>query len=270
MKKILFGALSLAVAASLNAKVFATVDGVEIKNVDLAPMLAGLQGMDPAMLSDEHKKQIIDRAIDIKLLTKNAVASGVKNDELFKEQLAIAEENIALRVWELREIEKLEIKDEEVNKFYEDNKAKFVEPAGILASHILVEKEEDAKKIIADLSKLKGEELEKKFAEIASEKSIDPSGKENGGNLGWFQKEQMVEPFGTSADALKKGEMTKAPVKSQFGYHIILKHDAKEAKQLNVDEVKPYITGIIRQDKAVEMINKKVEELRSKAKIEYK
>lgn len=270
MKKILFGALSIAVAVSLNAKTFATVDGEEIQEVHLAPMLAGLQGIDFEMLSDEHKKQIIERAIDLKLLTKEATASGVKNDKLFKEQLAIAEDNIALRIWELREIEKIKITDEDIKKFYDQNKDKFIEPAGISASHILVKDEAEAKKIITEISKLKGEELSKKFAEIAKEKSIDPSGKQNGGDLGWFVKEQMVKEFGEAADALKKGEFTKTPVKTQFGYHIILKQDAKDKKQLAVDEVKSYITGVIRQEKAVEHINKKTEELRKKAKIEYK
>ena len=162
------------------------------------------------------------------------------------------------------------LSDKEIEDFYDRNKDKFIEPAAIAASHILVEKEDDAKKIIADLSNLKGDELKKKFAEIAKEKSIDPSGKQNGGDLGYFIKEQMVPEFGEAADKLKKGELTKTPVKTKFGYHIILKNDAKDKKQLDLAEVKDHIKNIVKQEKFQADFEKKIKDLKSKAKIEYK
>lgn len=270
MKKVLFGALSLAVAMSLNAKVFATVDGKDITDVDLAPMLAGMPGVDFEALPAEIQNQVIDRAIDVRVLVNEAKKSGVEKDELYKKQLELVKDDIALRTWQAKQLNGTKVSDKEIEDFYNKNKDKFVEPAAISASHILVEKEADAKKIIADLSKLKGDELKKKFAEIAKEKSIDPSGKQNGGDLGYFVKEQMVPEFGEAADKLKVGELTKTPVKSQFGYHIILKNDSKDKKQLSLNEVKDYIKNLAKQEKFQANFEKKLKDLKSKAKIEYK
>ncbi|VYS76833.1 peptidylprolyl isomerase [Campylobacter ureolyticus] len=270
MKKVLFTALSLAVAMSLNAKVFATVDGKDITDVDLAPMLAGMPGVNFEALPAEIQNQVIDRAIDLRVLINEAKKSGIEKDELYKKQLEIVKDDIALRAWQAKELNNTKVSDKEIEDFYNKNKDKFIEPAAIAASHILVEKEDDAKKIIADLSKLKGDELKKKFAEIAKEKSIDPSGKQNGGDLGYFVKEQMVPEFGEAANKLKKGELTKTPVKTQFGYHVILKNDAKDKKQLGLAEVKDYVKSIVRQEKFQADFEKKVKDLKSKAKIEYK
>ena len=270
MKKVLFTALSLAVAMSLNAKVFATVDGKDITDVDLAPMLAGMPGVNFETLPAEIQNQVIDRAIDLRVLINEAKKSGIEKDELYKKQLEIVKDDIALRAWQAKELNNTKVSDKEIEDFYNKNKDKFIEPAAIAASHILVEKEDDAKKIIADLSKLKGDELKKKFSEIAKEKSIDPSGKQNGGDLGYFVKEQMVPEFGEAANKLKKGELTKTPVKTQFGYHVILKNDAKDKKQLGLAEVKDYIKSIVKQEKFQADFEKKVKDLKSKAKIEYK
>lgn len=270
MKKVLFTALSLAVAMNLNAKVFATVDGKDITDVDLAPMLAGMSGVNFEALPDKLQNQVIDKAIDLRLLINEAKKSGIEKDELYKKQLEIAKDNIALSAWQEKEFNNIKVSDKEIEDFYNKNKDKFIEPASIAASHILVEKEDDAKKIIADLSNLKSDELKKKFAEIAKEKSIDPSGKQNGGDLGYFIKEQMVPEFGEAADKLKKGEITKTPVKTKFGYHIILKNDAKDKKQLGLAEVKDHIKSIIRQEKFQADFEKKIKDLKSKAKIEYK
>lgn len=270
MNKLLLGALSLAVAISLNAKTYATVDGENITDIDLVPLLAGAQGVQVDTLPEDVKKQLIDRAIDLKLLTKEAIKSGIKKDELFKKELKLAENALAIRVWQIRETEKAKVSDADIKKFYDENKDKFVEKEAILASHILVEDEAGAKKIIDELKNLKGEELKKKFAEIAKEKSIDPSGKDTGGNLGWFLPGQMVEPFANAAKELKDGEISKEPVKTQFGYHVILKHEKRPEKQLTLEEVKPFITGNLKQENFQKSIDKKVEDLRKKAKIEYK
>ncbi|MDU5325222.1 MAG: peptidylprolyl isomerase, partial [Campylobacter ureolyticus] len=97
MKKVLFTALSLAVAMSLNAKVFATVDGKDITDVDLAPMLAGMPGVNFETLPAEIQNQVIDRAIDLRVLINEAKKSGIEKDELYKKQLEIVKDDIALR-----------------------------------------------------------------------------------------------------------------------------------------------------------------------------
>lgn len=270
MKKLLFGALSLAAAATLNAAVFATVDGMEITDKDIAPLVGNLQGVDLSALPAETKKQIVDRAIDIKLLTKKAYESGIENDEIFKSQMEIAKDAIALRSYQLKMTKEIKIDSAEVKKFYDENKDKFVEPAAISASHILVANVEAAQSIINDLKKVKKEDLDAEFAKKATELSIDPTAKATGGDLGWFAPEQMVKEFSEALSKMKTGEMSQKPVKSQFGYHIILKTGDRAKKQLSVDEAKPYIENVLRQEKAVELTQKSTQDLRKKAKIEYK
>lgn len=270
MKKLVFGAMSLVAAISLNAAVFATVDGVEITEKDILPLVGNLQGVDLKALPADTKKQIIDRAIDIQLLTKQAYASGIENDEIYKNQLDMAKDALAVRAYQLKQIKEIKIDDKEIEKFYNENKNKFVEPAAVSASHILVANVEAAQSIINDLKKVKQDSLNGEFAKKATELSIDPTAKTTGGDLGWFSPEQMVKEFSAALSKLKIGEMTDKPVKTQFGYHVILKTGDRAKKQLTVEEAKPYIENGLRQEKAAELTKKHAEELRKNAKIEYK
>ncbi|NLY04498.1 MAG: peptidylprolyl isomerase [Campylobacter sp.] len=270
MKKIALCALSLAVAVSLNAVVLATVDGEAITEKDILPLIGNMPGLDLASLPDDTKRQILDRAIDIKLLTKEAYKNGIEEDEFYKNQVQVAKDALAVRVYQLKKVQELEINDEDVLKFYNKSKDKFVEPAAVSASHILVANIEAAQGIIKDLKKVSEAELPTAFASKASELSIDTSAAQSGGNLGWFAPEQMVKEFSDALAKLKTGEMTQTPVKTQFGYHIILKTGDRAKKQLTFEEVKPYIIDSLKQEKAVELADKNTKELRKKAKIEYK
>ncbi|CZE47275.1 peptidylprolyl isomerase [Campylobacter geochelonis] len=270
MNKILLGALSLAVAMSLNAKVFATVDGKDITDIDLAPLLANMPGINPDSLPENVKKDLINRAVDIKLLTDKAIASGIEKDELYKKEIKLAQRALALRVWQAKEFQKLKVSDSDIKAFYDKNKEKFIEPEQISAKHILVKDDAEAKKIISQLKGLKGDALSKKFSELAAAESLDPSGKQTGGDLGWFSVNQMVKPFSDAAKALKKGEISTTPVKTQFGSHVILKLDQKAKRQATLEEVKPYIENILKQDKFKANVEKEAENLRKKAKVEYK
>ena len=143
-------------------------------------------------------------------------------------------------------------------------------PAQVRAKHILVATEKDANDIIAALKGLKGDERVKKFEELAKSKSTDQGSAAIGGELGWFGQSQMVKPFADAAFALKKGEVTQKPVKSNFGYHVILKEDSKAAGTEGLNEVKPQIEGNLKMEKFRNDIRKRGDELRSKAKVEYK
>ncbi|MCI6989729.1 MAG: peptidylprolyl isomerase [Campylobacter sp.] len=271
MNKILFGALSLVAALSLNAQVFAVVDGENITEREVAPLLQGIPaGFDINQLPIDAKKDLIDKSIQFHLLTKHAKASGIENNATYKEEVEIAKDNIALRVWQLGEFAKTKVSDAEIKKFYDENKANFVEPAQIHAKHILVKDEKEAKDIIAKLSKVKKEGLDGNFTAIAKEKSIEPAAKQSGGDLGWFAPEQMVKPFSDAVVALKKGEISKTPVKSDFGYHVIYKVDNKDKKQLTLDETKKYIENVLKEEKYKANIQKIADDLVKKSKVEYR
>lgn len=273
MKKIVFSALSLAVAASLNATVFATVNGKNITENEVIPMLAG-SGIAPNELANmpaTAKKEILDRVITQQLLVDQAKKSGVTNDELYKKELEVQKDILAVRVWQAKQANNIKISDSEVQNFYNKNKSKFVEPPLVQVRHILVKTEAEAKGLIGELKALNGAALTQKFAETAATKSIEPAAKQTGGALPPFPKEgAMVKPFADAAFAMKKGEISKNPVKTEFGYHVILKEDERAQRQVPVNEAKPIIEGVIRQEKAAANLQKTAQDLFKKAKIEYK
>ena len=273
MKKIVFSALSLAVAVSLNATVFATVNGKNITENEVIPILAG-SGITPSELAGmpaSAKKEILDRVITQQLLVDQAKKSGVTNDDLYKKELEVQKDILAVRIWQAKQANNIKISDSEVQNFYNKNKSKFVEPPLVRAAHILVKTEAEAKGIIGELKGLSGDDLAKKFAETAAAKSIEPVAKQTGGELPPFPKEgAMVKPFADAAFAMKKGEISKTPVKTEFGYHVILKLDQSAQRQVPVNEAKPFIEGVIRQEKAAENLQKTAQDLFKKAKIEYK
>src|SRR5665811_325510 len=124
--------------------------------------------------------------------------------------------------------------------------------------HILVEKESEAKAIIAQLKK------GGKFDEIAKKSSKDPGSGAKGGDLGWANPKNYVPEFSEALTKLAKGKMTETPVKTQFGYHIIRLDDVRDAQLPKFDDVKPQIAQQLLQQKMA----KYQEELRAKAKIE--
>ena len=126
------------------------------------------------------------------------------------------------------------------------------------ASHILIATAAGAKRVIADLEK--GGD----FARIAREKSIDPSGRDNGGDLGFFQKEQMVPEFSAAAFNMKKGETSKAPVKSQFGWHVIRVTDRRQMPVPTFEAAREELSDELTR----EAVDAHVKSLRENAKVE--
>ena len=194
MKKGLFLALSLAASMSLNAAVLASVNGKDIKEEDLAPLLGGAHGGDFNKIPEQMKQQLIEMAINGELILEQAKKDGTNKTKEYK------------------------ISNADVKAFYEKNKDTiFVSPAQVKAKHILVETQKEAEDIIAQLKGLKGDALTSKFIELAKTKSIDRGSAANGGELGWFDESRMVPTFSKAAFGLKNGAITIKPVKSEFG-----------------------------------------------------
>ena len=127
------------------------------------------------------------------------------------------------------------------------------------ARHILVDKESEAKDIIARLKKDPSA-----FAKLATERSKDPGSKPEGGDLGWFDPSQMVPEFGDAVAKLEKGKFTEVPVKTQFGYHVILLEDMKPVEAPPLEDVKPQLTQQVQQQN----LRKQLDSLKAGAKIE--
>lgn len=267
--------LSLALMTSMSmAQTLVTVNGTAITQQDVdKELMAATQGrlnQVPAEKQAEFRKQVLEQLVAKELVYDDAKKSGILNSaeykDKYKEVTQRIEKEIAIQVWQKKEIDKIAISNEDIKKYYDTNKEEFVENESVNARHILVEKEVDAKNIIAELKPLKGDALKNKFMEIAKAKSTCASAAE-GGDLGYFAAGQMVPEFNDKAFAMKPKEMTMEPVKTQFGYHVIYIEDKKAKKAKTFAEVKPFIEQRLKMEKAKTVMLAKMKELEQKAQI---
>jgi parvulin-like peptidyl-prolyl isomerase len=246
----------------------AKVNGVNITKEDVNEFIKLNQPVNLNLTYDklkpENKKQIVNGLIDKELMVEAAKKAKVEESPDFKKELESAKKALLVKFWLKKQFDDMIISDSEAKKFYEKVK---MSPEMVHARHILVKSEAEAKKIISQLSKLKGDALKKKFIELAKEKSIGPSGK-MGGDLGYFTKDKMVPSFGAAAFSLKKGEITKKPVKTQFGWHIIYLEDKKPSKVIPFEKLKDKIIQTLKQQKFKMKIEKDLKAMRKKANIE--
>lgn len=218
----------------------------------MVKQLAAQGQQDSPQLRSMVKEELINREI----LIQEADKLGLGNNPDVKSQLDIARQSIIIRALVADYLKKHPVTDAEVKAEYD----KFKSQAGdkeYRARHILVDKEEDAKAIIA---KLKGGA---KFEELAKQ-SKDPGSAANGGDLDWASPASYVKPFSDALVALQKGQVTETPVKTQFGYHVIKLEDVRAAKVPSMEEVKPQIAESLQQKK----LQAYQEDLRKKAKIQ--
>lgn len=247
-----------------NKKVYAVVEDRKVTQEDLDDFLRNI-GPQNAMQfqGEEGTKKAIDEIVNYELLYLDAKEKGLNKDELFQKELKKMEENF-LKQYAIQQIlSKVEISDEEIKKFYEDNKKYLVQPEKMRASHILVSDENEAKKIIADIQN--GD----KFEDKAKEFSTCPSS-QNGGDLGEFARGSMVPEFEKAAFNMNIGDISNEPVKSQFGYHIIKILDKKESKIPEFNEIEGQLREQAKLAKQEREYLKTVNNLKNKFHVEYK
>ncbi len=208
-------------------------------------------------VTPEMQGQLRDEVIAREIFMQEAQKQGLDASEDFKVQIELARQAILIRELFSDFQKKNPVTDAEIQAEYD----KFSAANGgkeYRARHILVEKEDQAKAIIASLKK------GAKFEDIAKKQSKDPGSGANGGDLDWAAAGSYVKEFSEALVKLAKGKTTETPVKSQFGYHVIRLDDVREAQLPKLDDVKPQIAQQLQQQKLVKF----QEELRSKAKIE--
>jgi len=262
----LVAAISLSTMATASDKVYATVNGENITNEDISMIIR-----DPRVqydtIPEQYKKQVLDQTIEQKLLFQNSMKSDVINSKEYKEQLEKTKQAIAFQIWAQKIAKDIKVTQKEIKEFYEKNKAQMRKPLELNASHILVKTESEAKDIINELKKAKN--IKETFTSLAKSKSTGPSSKD-GGDLGWFTTDKMVPEFSNATIKLAKGSFTKEPVKTQFGYHVILLNDKKKSSVIKYEEIKDKLSQQVSQEIFLEKLKKIATDLKSKAKIEYK
>lgn len=235
--------------------VLAKVNGSEIRQSDvnlaaeeLGPSLAQ---MDPAA----KQENVLSFLIDMKIIAKAAEEKKIENSADFKKRLAFARDRLLMDRL-LASEGKAALTDSAMKTVYTDASKQITSEQEVHARHILVPTEEEAKKVEEELKK--GAD----FAELAKKESKDP-GASDGGDLGFFTKEQMVPDFSKVAFALEPGKISD-PVKTQFGWHIIKVEEKRARKAPDFDQVKPQIEQFVTRKAQAEYVAK----LRETAKVE--
>jgi peptidyl-prolyl cis-trans isomerase C len=206
--------------------------------------------------SPQLRAMVKEELVNREILIQEADKLGLSSSADVKNQVDIARQSIVIRALVTDHLKKNPVSDADIKSEYD----KFKAQAGdkdYRARHILVEKEDEAKAIIAKLKS------GAKFEDLAKQ-SKDPGSAANGGDLDWASPASFVKPFSDAMIALQKGQITETPVKTQFGFHVIKLEDTRAAKIPTLEEIKPQIAESLQQKK----LQAYQQELRAKAKIQ--
>lgn len=266
-------------------------------------------GINPDDLTAEQKmagyREILDELIIDRLISRKASSVEIKDAELeaelgkvksqfpsedvFKAEMAKAGEtetsfrdNVKKMMQQQKWMEaqlgdQTKVDDAEIKKFYDENKKEFEHPELVRASHILIRVPEGAdeatvaaKKKAADAALARVTTKKEDFTAVAKEVSEEPGASESGGDLNFFPKDRMVPEFANAAFAMKSGEISKEPVKTQFGWHVIKVTDRKPAGTMDFDEVKEQVGFYLQGSKRREAVRGVIDGIRGDAKVENK
>lgn len=273
LARLFFFAAMVALATPSFAQtdpVVAKVNGAEIRQSDLAAAEEDL-GAQAAQLAqmpaDAKREYLIGYVTDMMLVSKAAEAKKIGDTPEFKKKLALMRTKLLTESF-LEQQAKAAATDAEMKKVYDEAIKQVTPEEEVSARHILIRADSSDEKAVKDAeTKIKAvaERIKKgeDFAKVAGEVTEDPSGKTNGGDLGFFTKEHMVPEFADVAYKLDKGQVSD-PVKTQFGWHIIKVDDKRKKPAPTFEQVKDQVASFVVRKAQAEMITK----LRADAKVE--
>jgi peptidyl-prolyl cis-trans isomerase C len=248
----LFGLLGSQSAYSEDEGVIAIINGKELTQEQHSLYASNRQAKGAPVPNEMITQELINRELIIQDAMKRELDKSPKFQSVMSDQMA----NLLAAFTINDHIASADINEESVKKEY-DNYVSTLSDMEFLASHILLNDEESAKAVITELDQGRN------FAELAMEKSTGPSGPE-GGSLGWFRADQMVESFSAALQEMEKGTYSKEPVKTQFGWHVILLEDTRKLPPPSFENMQEQIRN--------SMVNKRIqgyiEHLRATANIE--
>ncbi len=254
---ILLAAAALIPATGLAqaAKPYASVNGTAIPK-SRADALIAEQAAQGNPETEELRTQVKEELVRREILAQEAKRKGIDKKADVLGQIELARQAVLIRAYLQDYVKGHPVSDAELKKAYDEIVAR-LGGKEYKARHILVEKESDAKAIIERIKK--GE----KFDELAKQ-SKDPGSKDRGGELGWSSPANYVKPFAEALAKLNKAQYTSEPVKTDFGYHVIMLDDVRDAKLPSFEEAKPGLAQRAQQ----QLIERNILDLRSKAKVE--
>lgn len=247
----------------MSEKILAVSAGHEITEKEFNELMATYPPEQQKLFDSlQAKDELLEQLIAFYLFAKMAEEEKIKESREYKDTLAKMAEELASHMAATSVIEKVTLEEAEAKAFFEANKEQFVADEQVSAKHILVDTEEKAKRIATEIADGKS------FEDAAKEYSTCPS-KEKGGDLGYFARGRMMPEFEKASFEAKVGEVT-GPVKTQFGYHLILVEDKKEPYIVDFSEVKEQLSEQLLQQKKQTVYAEKVKELEAKYGVERK
>lgn len=234
-------------------KVIARVNGKPVSETDLDAQIQALSARGQAV----DPQQALQELITVELLAQEAEKRGLPEQPEIAAEIERRRASLLAQHLIRAELIKQDVSDEEVRARYDDQIAASEGNREYRARHILVESEDEARNLIGKLDE--GAD----FATLAKEHSTGPSG-EQGGNLGWFQTDQMVPPFGNAVEALEPGQYTSDPVETQFGWHVVLLEETRMAEPPAFEDVRAQL----RSQMTSERIRQFVADLRQQGEVE--
>ena len=226
--------------------VVAKIDGVEITKSDLDLAIGNLDPQLAQLPEDQKRLAALSTVIDSKVIAEKARAEKLDETEDFKARLEFILDRELHNSYFKKHVVDV-VTDADVKARYDKEVAALPPVEEVRARHILVKTEDEAKAVIKELGEGKD------FAELAKVKSTDPN-KSDGGDLGYFKKGMMVPEFETAVFAMNKGDVSKEPVKTQFGFHVIKVEDKRVAPPPPFEQVKEQVKQIVMRDKYMEML----------------
>jgi len=263
---VLASAVSLLILCACNSKtgntpasgdIAATVNGTPISKFSVDQIVAQRSAMGQPD-SAETRKAIINQIAMTMLVSQEAIKKNLDKTPAVEDQINLTRQSILANAYVQDYTKNNPVTDDMLKAEYDKVKAQ-MSGTEYMARHILVDKEALAKDIIAKLKK-----NPKLFDSLAKEYSKDPGSKDKGGELGWFDPRGMVPEFGAAVAMLQKGKFTLEPVKTQFGYHVILLEDTRTKPAPTFEQIKPQLTKQLQEQN----LKKQIDDMMANAKIE--
>ncbi|MBP6332823.1 MAG: peptidylprolyl isomerase [Aminivibrio sp.] len=242
--------------------VLARVGETEIRMKDVREILGKLDPQRASMYDNEMgHRAILEEMVNMELFLLLGKELEVEKDPGFAEMLESVKKDIIRRFAVDRVMKDVKVTPEEIAEYYEKNKEQFTVPESVRASHILVSGDQEMQKVMEDLKAgMSFEDAAKKHSTCAS--------KEQGGDLGYFSKGDMVKEFNDAVFAMKVGEVTAEPVKTKFGLHLIKLVEKKDASVRPLDEVKEELREALENDRKAKIYQGELSRLREKYTVE--
>jgi peptidyl-prolyl cis-trans isomerase C len=208
-------------------------------------------------INKDMRNNIVDRLIDLKVINQAAKKSGLLDDPKILTRAQLSTQELIYTLFLQDYIIKNPVNDKNIEDEYSKFKKTFSEKE-YLASHILLKTKNEAEDVLHNLQE------DSDFVMLAKSKSIDHETKDNGGSLGWFRKSDMLAPIFNQVSKMSKGDITKTPLQTKFGWHIIKVLDSRKAEPPSFEEIKDELKTDLQKAK----LKKYLDDLRVKAKIE--